>query len=385
MPVAGPLSGITVVDLTRVLAGPYCTLLLSDLGARVIKVEHPEGGDLSRALGPWIGGASGYFLSVNRGKESIALDLKQPADLAILHRLLARADVLVENFRAGVMDRLGLGWEALHARYPKLIYAATSGFGHSGPYSGWAAYDLIAQAMGGVMSLTGHPGNPPTRVGTSIGDIAAGLFTVVGINAALVHRLRSGEGVQVDVAMLDAQVAITENAIIRHFATGVVPGPIGARHPAITPFDAFPTKDRPIVIAVADEPAYRKLCRTLGREDLIDDPRFCNNDARTENQQQLRDELIGVLAARTGDEWLEILRGAGLPCGPINTIADVVRDPHVQARNMVVELDDPKAGRVPVFGCPVKLSGFEDPHERATAPALDGDRERILRDFPEVE
>jgi CoA:oxalate CoA-transferase len=187
----------------------------------------------------------------------------------------------------------------------------------------------------------------------------------------------------VDVAMLDAQVAITENAIVRHFASGVVPGPIGARHPAITPFDAFPTKDRPIVIAVADEPAYKKLCRTLGREDLATDPRFLDNDVRTENHQALRDELIAVLAARTADEWLAILRSAGLPCGPINTIADVVGDAQVRARNMVVEVDDPVAGRVPLFGCPVKLSGFADPHERPTAPVLDGDRERILRDFPE--
>jgi CoA:oxalate CoA-transferase len=379
---SGPLSGITVVDLTRVLAGPYCTLILADLGARVIKVEHPDGGDLSRALGPWIAGASGYFLSVNRGKESIALDLKAPADLAILHRLLAGADVLVENFRAGIMEKLGLGWDVLHARYPKLIYAATSGFGQTGPYAGWAAYDLIAQAMGGVMSLTGHPGNPPTRVGTSIGDLAAGLFTAVGVNAALVHRLRSGEGTMVDVAMLDSQVAITENAIVRHFASGVVPGPVGARHPAITPFDAFPTRDRPIVIAVADDGAYGRLCSTLGCDHLAADSRFLDNDLRTANQQALRDELIAVLAERGADEWLAILRAAGLPCGPINTIADVVADPQVRARNMVVEVDDPVAGRVPAFGCPIKLSGFDDPHERPTAPALDADRERILRDFP---
>jgi CoA:oxalate CoA-transferase len=380
---SGPLSGITVIDLTRVLAGPFCTLILADLGARVIKVENPQGGDLSRALGPWIGGASGYFLSVNRGKESIALDLKDPEDRAVLHRLLARADVLVENFRAGVMERLGLGWDALHERYPSLIYAATSGFGQTGPYAGWAAYDLIAQAMGGVMSLTGHPGNPPTRVGTSIGDLAAGLFTAVGVNAALVHRLRTGEGTMVDVAMLDSQVAITENAIVRHFASGVVPGPVGARHPAITPFDAFPTKDRPIVIAVADDSAYRRLCLTLGREDLAEDARFRDNDLRTRNQEALRAEIIAALAAHTGDEWLEILRAAGLPCGPINTIADVVADPQVQARNMVVEVDDPVAGRVPAFGCPIKLSAFEDPRERPPPPALDADRERILRDFPE--
>jgi CoA:oxalate CoA-transferase len=380
MPVAGPLSGITVVDLTRVLAGPICTLILSDLGARVIKVEHPDGGDLARSVGPWFNGKSGYLLSINRGKESIALDLKKQHDLDILHRLLARADVLVENYRPGVMEKLGLGWEALHGHYPQLIYAATSGFGHSGPYSSYAAYDLVAQAMGGVMSITGHPGNPPTRAGTSIGDITAGLFTAVGINAALVHRAKTGEGMKIDVAMLDCQVAITENAIARHFA-GASPGPIGARHPAIAPFDAFPAKDRHIIIAVADDASYRKLCATLGCPDLAADPRFRTNELRLENQQVLKDALSAVLAERDGAEWLTLLRQAGIPCGPINTIADVVNDPQVAARNMIIEVQDPKAGTVKLFGCPIKMSTFDDPHLRATAPELDADRERILKEL----
>ena len=380
MTVAGPLSGITVVDLTRVLAGPVCTLILSDLGARVIKVEHPNGGDLARTLGPWFNGKSGYLLSVNRGKESIALDLKTASDLAVFHELLAAADVLVENYRPGVMEKIGLGWESLHARYPKLIYAATSGFGHSGPYSSYAAFDLVAQAMGGVMSITGHPGSPPTRVGTSIGDIVAGLFMAVGINAALVHRAKTGEGMKVDVAMLDCQVAITENAIARHFA-GDSPGPIGARHSSVAPFDAFPTKDRYIIIAIADDGGYRKLCATIGREDLADDPLFVTNQLRLENQHLLKDALSAVLAARTGAEWLTILRGSGLPCGPINTIEDVVNDLQVAARNMLVEVEDPKAGTVKLFGCPIKMSAFDDPHVRGTAPELDGDRERILKEL----
>ncbi|MBI3769275.1 MAG: CoA transferase [Deltaproteobacteria bacterium] len=380
MTVTGPLSGITIVDLTRVLAGPFCTLILSDLGARVIKVEHPDGGDLARTLGPWFNGKSGYLLSVNRGKESIALDLKSENDLAIFHRLLAGADVLVENYRPGVMERIGLGWESLHARYPTLIYAATSGFGHSGPYSSYAAYDLVAQAMGGVMSITGHPGSPPTRVGTSIGDIAAGLFTAVGINAALVHRAKTGEGMKIDVAMLDCQVAITENAIARHFA-GDAPGPIGARHPVVAPFDAFPTQDRYIIIAIGDDAAYRKFCATIGREDLATTPLFLTNTLRLEHQQLLKDELSAVLAERSGAEWLTILRAAGFPCGPINTIEDVVNDPQVAARNMIVEVEDPKAGTVKLFGCPIKMSAFDDPHRRATAPELDGDRERILKEI----
>ena len=380
MAIAGPLSGITVVDLTRVLAGPYCTLILGDLGARVIKVEDPNGGDLSRTLGPWFNGKSGYLLSVNRGKESIALDLKRENDLAVLHRLLARADVLVENYRPGVMEKLELGWESLHARYPGLIYAATSGFGHSGPYTSWAAYDLVAQGMGGVMSMTGHPGNPPTRVGTSIGDIAAGLFTAVGINAALVHRARTGEAMKLDVAMLDCQVAISENAIARHFA-GDPPGPIGARHPVVAPFDAFPTKDRHIILAIAGEAAYPKLCAALGCPDLAGDPRFATNERRLANHEALKDELSAVLAERPAAEWLAIFRAAGLPCGPINSIEDVVNDPQVAARNMIVEVEDATAGTVKLFGCPIKMSAFADPCVRATAPDLDGDRERILAEL----
>jgi CoA:oxalate CoA-transferase len=381
MTVAGPLSGVTIVDLTRVLAGPYCTLVLSDLGARVIKVEDPKGGDVARHIGPWVNGKSGYLLSVNRGKESIALDLKNEDDLVLLHRLLAHADVLVENFRPGVMEKLGLGWEQLHARYPRLIYAATSGFGHTGPYARHAAFDLIAQAMGGLMSITGHPGAPPTRVGTSIGDIAAGLFTAVGINAALFHRAQTGAAMKLDVAMLDCQVAITENAIVRHF-TGDPPRPIGARHPVESPFDAFPTEDRHIVIAVVDDGAYRKLCTAIGRADLATNPLFTSNTLRVQNQQALKDELSATLGTRCGADWVAILRDAGLPCGPINTIDDVVNDPQVAARNMIIEVEDSTAGRVKLFGCPIKMSAFDDPHVRTTAPDLDADRARILAELP---
>ena len=217
---SGPLADITVLDLTRVLAGPFCTLVLADLGARVIKVEHPERGDDARHIGPFIGDRSAYFASLNRGKQSIGLDLKAPRDREHFEGLVAQADVLVENFRAGTMERLGYGWEALHARHPRLIYAAASGFGHTGPYADRPAYDMVVQAMGGIMSLTGSPGGPPTRVGTSIGDLAAGLFTAIGVNTALYHRERTGEGIKVDVAMLDAQVALLENAIARYGATG---------------------------------------------------------------------------------------------------------------------------------------------------------------------
>ena len=234
MTVDGPLKGVTVIDLTRVLAGPYCTLVLADLGARVIKVETPGGGDDSRTFGPFIEGKSAYFMSINRGKESISLNLKEDGDRAVFEDLLAGADVVVENFRAGTMERLGYGWEALHARFPRLIYAACSGFGHTGPYAGRPAYDVVVQAMGGIMSLTGQPGGPPARVGSSVGDIVAGLFTAIGINGALYRRTMTGEGMKLDVSMLDCQVAILENALARYFASGEVPGPLGTRHPSIT-------------------------------------------------------------------------------------------------------------------------------------------------------
>src|SRR3990172_4313677 len=239
----GPLTGVTVIDLTRVLAGPYCTMILADLGARVIKVEMPGRGDDARQIGPFVGNRSAYFMSLNRGKESIALDLKRDEDRQLFDGLLARADILIENYRGGTLEKLGYGWERLHERFPRLIYAATSGFGQTGPYASRPAYDMVVQAMGGIMSLTGHPGGPPTRVGTSIGDIAAGLFTAVGINAALYHRAQTGQGLMIDVGMMDCQLAILENAIARYAPTRTVPGPIGSRHPSITPFEAFATVD----------------------------------------------------------------------------------------------------------------------------------------------
>jgi CoA:oxalate CoA-transferase len=381
MTVSGPLSGILVLDLTRVLAGPYCTMILSDLGARIVKVEQPGKGDDSRAYGPFLANQSGYFAAMNRGKESIALDLKASDDRAILDRLLARADVLVENFRPGTMERLGLGWAVLHARLPRLIYAAASGFGHSGPYSTRPAYDMVAQAMGGVMSITGHPGGPPTRVGSSIGDLTAGLFTAIGINAALTHRERHGEGIKIDVAMLDSQVAILENAITRYVATGQVPGPLGARHPSIAPFAAFATADGHIVIACGTDTIFRNFCTTIGRQDMADDPRFASNDDRARNIETLHDEIEHTLKTSSTAEWLRVLGEAHIPHAPINNVADVIGDPHVQARNMVVSVDDPDLPTLRVAGNPIKMSAFPDPATRGRVPKLDEDRERILRDL----
>lgn len=370
-----------MVDLTRVLAGPFCTMVLSDLGARVIKVEAPGRGDDARRIGPFVDGRSAYFMSLNRGKESIALDLQDAADRRVFEKLLDRADVLAENFRPGALERLGYAWEDLHGRHPRLILASTSGFGQTGPYAGRPAYDVVVQAMGGIMSLTGHPGGPPTRVGSSIGDITAGLFTAIGVLAALHERGRGGVGTRVDVAMLDAQVATLENAVARYVATGEVPGPLGSRHPSIAPFEALETKRGHVVVAAGNDALFAKLCDALGRPDLARDPRFASNDDRTRNVDALTPLLEAALASRTAPEWLEILEAAGVPCGPVNDVAALLDDPQVAARNMIVALDDPEAGGMKVAGNPIKLSGVADPATRGAAPELDADRERILAEF----
>ena len=383
MSVPGPLAGLLVIDLTRVLAGPFCTMVLADLGARVIKVEAPGKGDDARQIGPFVGGKSAYFMSLNRGKESIALDLKESADRAIFEQLLARADVLTENFRPGVMERLGYGWEALHERFPRIVMASLSGFGQTGPYAGRPAYDIVVQGMGGIMSLTGHPGAPPTRVGTSTGDITAGLFTAIGIQAALLERERSGRGRRVDVAMLDCQVATLENAIARHQATGEAPGPLGSRHPSIAPFEAFATRDGHVIIAAGNDALFEELCRSIERPEIARDARFRSNEDRTRNVEALKTLLEEALAARSAGEWLALLEQAGIPCGPLNDVAAVVADPQVLARNMVVTVEDAVAGLLLLAGNPVKLSGVEDPATREPAPELDEHRARILAEFEE--
>ena len=381
--VEGPLSDILVVDMTRVLAGPYAALLLAELGARVIKVEPPKRGDDTRAVGPFLRAKSGkvksgYFMSINRGKESIALDLKASTDRVIFEELLAKADVVLENYRGGTMEKLGYGYETLKARYPKLIYAAVSGFGHTGPYSARPAYDMVVQAMGGVMSLTGHPGSPPTRVGTSVGDLVAAMYAALGIVTALYDRKSTGRGMKVDISMLDCQVAFLENAIARYVATGVVPGPLGARHPSIAPFAVYATKDGHIVIAAGTDNLFAKVAAIIDRPELAKDPRFLTNHDRVENGVALQEEIEKALAARTSKEWLALLEEAGLPNAPLNNVADVVADPQVLARNMIVTADDPDLGAVRMQGNPVKLSAYDDPATRPPAPDLDGDREAIL-------
>src|SRR5262245_32264728 len=337
-----PLAGVTVVDLTRVLAGPYCTLVLANLGARVIKVERPPDGDDARGIGPFVGGKSLYFAALNHGKESIALDLRQPDERAIFEQLLGSADVLVENYRPGVLARLGYGWEALHARWPRLVLAAASGFGQTGPLRERPAFDMVAQAMGGIMSLTGYPDGPPARVGVSIGDIAAGLFLAVGVAAALHARRDTGEGTMVDVAMLDCQLAILENALTTHLVTGELPGRLGTRHPNIAPFQAFEAGDgREVVLCAGHDSQFAQLCECLGRPELLADPRFRTPDARRRHVDELEEELAGVLRSRAAADWLECFEHGGIPCGPVNTVADAVRSPQVAARHMIVEIPDP--------------------------------------------
>jgi CoA:oxalate CoA-transferase len=377
----GPLSGITIVDLSRILAGPYCTLLLAELGARVIKVEAPGGGDDARQYGPFTNGKSTYFASVNRGKESIALDLKAAGDKEIFERLLDKADAIVENFRPGTMERLGYGWDQLHPRYPRLIYAAASGFGHTGPFSHYPSYDMVVQGLGGIMSITGHPGMPLTRIGTSIGDLAGGLYTTIALNAALLHRERTGEATKVDVALFDCQLALLENAIMRYTTTGEIPGPMGARHPSITPFEAFTTKDGNLIIAAGNDGLWVKLTEALGRPDLAQDPNYKTNPLRSQHQPKLKAEIDRILGANTTEHWIGVLEAAGIPCGPVNNVEQALAHPQTAARNMLVEVDDPVTGKLSLAGNPMKLSAFADPSTRAPAPDLDADRAKILREL----
>ncbi len=376
-----------MLDLTRILAGPYCTMVLAELGARVIKIENPDGGDDARAFGPFLeaqeGGLrkSAYFMSLNRGKESIALDLKAGEDRLIFEQLLEKADILVENFRPGTLDRLGYGWETLHPLYPRLIYAAASGFGRSGPEAGKAAYDMVVQAMGGLMSITGPVGGPPVRVGTSIGDITAGLFTTIGISTALYEREKTGLGQLIDVAMLDCQIAILENAIARLEATGETPEPLGARHPSITPFAAFKTKDQIIVIAAGNNRLFQNLCVVLGRNDLASDPRFETNEKRSDHADRLGAEIESALLCRSAADWLTELENAGVPSGPLNSVKEALAQPQILARNMVVTTEDQDVGILRMAGNPIKQSNHPDETWRKPAPDLDQDREKILRDF----
>jgi CoA:oxalate CoA-transferase len=372
----GPFAGVVVIDLTRVLAGPFCTMLLAELGARVIKVEDPDGGDDSRHFDPFIEGRSAYFLSLNRGKESIALNLKSEADRSVFLSLVVQGDVLVENFRPGTLERLGLGYEQLQSVNPRLIYAAISGFGHTGPWRHKPAYDMIVQAAGGLMSVTGFPGGPPTKCGTSIGDLTGGLLALAGIGSAVYQRERTGAGMKVDVSLLDGQIAILEHAIMRYVTSGQAPGPSGNRHPSITPFELYETADRPVVIAAGNDALFLLLCQALGRPEIARDHRFLTNAERNRHADELKRTLEQTLVCERADHWLRVLDEAGVPCSRVSSVADAVEHPQVQSRNMVVEADG-----VRMAGNPIKLSAFADPITRPAAPDLDADGAQIRHEL----
>ena len=376
----GPLSGLLVLDLTRVLVGPYCTMILSDLGARVIKVEAPEVGDDSRSFGPFVEDQSAYFMSLNRNKESIALNLKNEKDKKIFEKILPKADILIENFKPGTLSKWGYGWDNLKDKYPKLIYASASGFGQTGPLKGLPAYDMVVQGMGGLMSVTGQPDSEPTRVGTSIGDITAGLFTAIGINAALYDRQKTGKGMYIDVAMLDCQIAILENAVARYLTKGEIPKPMGSRHPSISPFEAFKTKDSYVIIAAGNDKLFEGMCKVFNLN-LHEDDKFKTNANRNKNIDELKKILENQLKTNTTAYWCKILEENKIPCGPINNIKEVVDSPQTKARNMIVSAIHDKIGQFKMPGNPIKMSSYDDPNTRGDIPNLDQHREKILKEF----
>jgi CoA:oxalate CoA-transferase len=373
---AGPLSDVTVIDLTHVLSGPFCTMLLAELGARVIKVEHVGHGDDTRRFGPDRDGISIYFASVNRGKESIVIDCELPDDHALLCEMIRRADVVVENLRYVTLQHLGLDYPALRAINPRIIYAAISGFGQDGALRNQPAYDPIIQAMGGMMSINGQPDDPPTKVGTSMMDYMSGLFCLAGIEAALYKRERTGDGSRIDIAMLDAQASVLEAAFMRALNGEPPVTRIGSRHPVITPCDAFTAKDRPVYVIAATDEMFAHLCELVGRPDLVRDARFAVLADRVANHASLKLELDRALSARAAAEWIAILSEANVPCSLINTVEEMTKLPQLAERNMIVT-----AGNVRMAGNPIKMSGLPESATRRAAPALGADTDRIRAEF----
>ena len=352
-----PLAGVKVMDLTQIMAGPYCTMMLADMGADVLKVEKPNGGDDTRRMGPpFIEGESAAFLGINRNKRSIVIDLRSDDGREIARRMARASDVLVQNFRPGALERMGLGYEQVREINPAIVYCTISGFGATGPYARRGGFDLVAQGMSGLMSVTGHPGGPPTKVGVPVTDLNAGSFAAIGILTAYINRLRTGRGQHVDTSLLEGGVAYTfwESAI--YFATGQSPTPKGSAHQLNAPYQAFRTTDGHINIGAANQATWERLCAAIGRDELLTDPRFAEPRLRMDNLDSLVATLQDTFAQRASDEWLAALDAAGVPAGPIYDIESVYADPQVQAREMRVETDHPIAGRVSGIGIPVKLS-----------------------------
>jgi len=376
-----PLKSIRILDLSRSLTGPFCSMILADLGAEVIKVEVPEVGDMTRSWGPpFIGGESAYFLCVNRNKKSMTLNLKTEKGKKILYRLAEKCDVLLENFRPGVTDKLGVNYEAIHEINPRMVYCSISGFGQTGPYRDWPAYDIVVQGLGGFMGITGEFGRPPVRVGVAITDILAGAHAAIAILSALIARKTTGKGQWIDVSMLDGAVSWMTYMAANYFATGKVPERMGSAHPNIVPYQCFETKDgKYINIAIGNDRLWTSLCKVLGLKKLVQDPRFATNPKRVKNRNELISMLTKVFSTKIRDEWLEIL-GREIPCGPVYTMDEIFSDPQVLHRGMLVEIDHPVAGKIKQIGVPMKFS--ETLGEiKAPPPLLGQHTEEILKFF----
>jgi len=366
------LSDVVVIDLSRVLAGPYCTMMLGDLGATVIKVEHPGKGDDTRHFGPpYIAGESAYYLGLNRNKQSILLDFSTPEGKERLLKLVSTATVLVENFRPGSLERQGLGYEALHAINPGLIYCSISGYGQTGPYASRPGYDFVAQAESGLMSVTGEIDGDPQRVGSPVGDVSAGMFACMSILAALRVRDHTGKGQYIDISLLETTISLLSNVSSNYLISGEEAQRFGNGHPNIVPYQAFHTEDGYVVVSCGNDRLYQALCHLLAREDLAADPRFATNPQRVRNRKELVPVLQEEFLRRRTDEWLPELRAAGIPCGPINTISQIFNDPHIQARGVVWECEHPTAGKIKLSGSPMHLS--ETPTRLYKAPPLLGE------------
>jgi len=366
------LKGIKVLDVSHVFAGPFCAMMLSDMGAEVVKVEVPGKGNDIRHWGYFIGGESAYFLAINRNKKSITLNLKTEKGKKIFFQLAGEADVLIEDFRPGVMEELGLGYEAVRDVNPRIIYCSVSGFGQTGPYRGRGGYEVIIEAMGGFMSLTGDPDGPPMRAGLSIADLGSGVYSAYAVTLALLARERTGKGQRIDICLMDTVVSWLTYWLLIYQITGKVPQRFGNSHPAIAPYEPYRTKDGYLMVAVGNEELWRRFCNVLNLHELAEDPRFATNPKRVQanNRKQLISILSKIFATKTTDELIKLLLKAGIPCGPINTIDKIVSDPHVLFRKMVVEMNHPTAGKIKQSGIPVKLS--ETPGKIETPPPLLG-------------
>jgi crotonobetainyl-CoA:carnitine CoA-transferase CaiB-like acyl-CoA transferase len=355
--VNGALQGIKVVELAQIMAGPTCGLMLADMGADVIKVEKLPGGDDARSYAePSIHGEPASFMILNRNKRSLAVDLKAPGGLEVVRRLVAGADVVIENYRKGTLDKLGLGYDVLSRLNPRLIYGAVSGYGRTGPYADKGGFDLIAQGFAGIMSITGEPGGPPAKAGTSVADINAGILAALGIVAALVARATTGRGQLVETSLMEAAVQQTYWQSAMFFATGVNAGPTGSAHILTAPYQAFATRDGWINVGGANQANWERIARVIGRPELVADPRFQTNQARMEHRAELAALVGAALRERTSAEWIRELEAAGVPAGPVNQIGDMLADPQVAAREMVIEVDHPRAGRTRALGMPIKFS-----------------------------